>query len=230
MHNPLFHPLPKAIGNIMKPGLRTWPALTEENIAKASAAWAWLQEYAALNAAQPGRVSMGSGRLSKLFQRCSIVRRRSEPDQAFASLGNTVWAGLGTPLVRVQVDGQTHWAFGGPGEAQAQFIFAHDPSEWEALTFLVTRKLEHGLLLQPTGALPLVVNTLREGYHKLLDLSQSLSFCVARVVPTVEWSFGCGSSVHIKIGASLSDWAMGQGHRIKLVPIEFVHADGPGLA
>ena len=147
----------------MRTGTRPWPALTEDNINRTSAAWNWLHKYAELHE-QGIDVKIGSGRLSKLVQPCTIVRRVAEAE-VFAAMGNHLWGALGMPLASVDINGQTYWKF---KRAPIEFLHTHDPSNWVALAFIVARKQGHGLVLKKTGSedgTPLMVNTLRAGFH-----------------------------------------------------------------
>jgi hypothetical protein len=163
MHDCVRHKLPTECARMMKPGVRPWPALTEDNLNKAAAAWSWLHKYFELREREVD-VSIGSGRLSKLLQPCTIARRIS--DQAiFATLGNALWAGLGMPLTRFEANGQMHSKF---KRAPLQFLHVYDPSDWEVLPFLVIRLRGHGLVMQDRGGpVPLMLNTLRSRFHML---------------------------------------------------------------
>ena len=95
---------------MMTPGVRPWPALTEDNQNMATAAWSWLHHYFDLKH-QGVQVGIGGGRLSKLIQPHTIIRRISD-QLVVASLGNATWAGLGLPLVHfVGIEGQTYYKF-----------------------------------------------------------------------------------------------------------------------
>ena len=163
MHDCIRHKLPPECARMMKPGQRPWPALTEDNQNKAAAAWSWLCKYFELRE-QGVNVGIGSGRLSKLIQPCTIVRRLS--DQAvFAALGNALWAGLGMPLARFEENGQTYSKF---KRAPLQYLHVFDPSDWEVLPFVQTRLPNYGLVMEDVGGpLHLMLHTLRAGFHML---------------------------------------------------------------
>ena len=151
---------------------------------RTSAAWSWLHKYAELRE-QGLPVNIGSGRLSKLVQPCTIVRRVAE-DQVFAAMGNYLWAALGMPLATVDINGQTYWKF---KRAALEFLHTRDPSNWVALAFVVARKQGHGLVLKQIGSdggTPLMVNTLRAGFHMHLGRA----------------NLGCGVSHTIWCGVS----------------------------
>ena len=69
-HKCIQHKLPIEAGRIMKQGIGNWPALTEDNINKATAGWSWVHKYAEL-LAQEVVMPIGSGRLSKLVRPCT---------------------------------------------------------------------------------------------------------------------------------------------------------------
>ena len=162
------HWLPPECSRLMKPGERPWPALSEDNIDKASAAWSWLHKFYELRAQEnPVRVKIGDGRFSKFVQPCTIVRHKGE-DEVFAAMGNFLWAALGMPLASVEMNGQKYWKF---KRAHVKFIHIFDPSSWVALPFVETRLAGHGLVMQQQGTdagVPLIVHTLRQGFHMRL--------------------------------------------------------------
>ena len=163
MHQCVKHKLPVECSRMMKPGQRPWPALTEDSQNKAAAAWSWLHMYFELRG-RGVNVSIGSGRLSKLVQPATIVRRVS--DQAtFAAFGNALWAWLGMPLVRLEINGQMYSKF---QRAPVQFLHVFDVSDWQVLPFLPIRLPGHGLVMEDAGGpVNLMLHTLREGHHLL---------------------------------------------------------------
>ena len=169
MHKCISHELPVEVGQMMNPAPKdTWPKYIEDNIDRSAAAWSWLHKCCELRE-QGVVVDIGSGRMSKFVQNNTIVRRAGE-DQVYAAMGNYLWAALGMPLKRIEVSGKTYWKF---QRAPIEFLHVYDPSNWVVLPFVETRLYDHGLVLQQDrryddGGVPLVVNTLREGFHKCL--------------------------------------------------------------
>lgn len=156
-HNPQKHKLPTEFGRIMKPGVRPWPALTEDNLCLNAAACSWLHKYFQLRE-QGVQVSLSSGRYSKLVQPCSIAFHI--PTQAhYATMGNHLWAGIAMPLARFQVDRKEYSKF------QAKpfdFVHTFEPDDWLIQPYVETRLPHHGLVLEHVGIpVPLMQHALR---------------------------------------------------------------------
>ena len=163
-HDCIRHKLPKEVARMMRPGLRPWPAHTEDVHNIAAAAWSWLQAYFELKD-RGVQVGFGAARLSKLLQPCTIVRRKTDKI-VFASLANASWAGLGLPLDRfADCDGIQYSKF---KKAPVQFLHVYKPADWEVLPFLVTRLTGHGVVMQDSGPpLPLMQSTLQASNHQM---------------------------------------------------------------
>ena len=162
-HDCIRHKLGKEVARMMRPGARPWPAHTEDVHNITAAAWSWLQAYFELKD-RGVQVGIGAARLSKLLQPCTIVRRKSD-QIVFASLGNASWAGLGLPLDRFADNGIQYSKF---KKAPVQFLHVYKPADWEVLPFLVTRLIDHGVVMQDFGPpLPLMQSTLQASNHQM---------------------------------------------------------------
>ena len=133
-HNCRCHVLPQCVGRLMKPGLRPWPALTEDNLCGNAAAWSWLHKYFALRQ-QGVQVKLGSGRFSKLLQPCTVALH--VPTRArYATMGNHLWSGIAMPLACVQVDDKVYSKF---QAAPLDFVHTFEPNDWMIQPYLETR-------------------------------------------------------------------------------------------
>ena len=183
-----------AQGRLMKPGLRSWPANTEDNISRCAAAHSWLHKYAELHEAGVV-VGIGSARMSKLVQPLTIVKNVAE-NRVFAAMGNRLWAAMGMALASIEVNGETYWKF---QKAPLEFLHVYDLSNWVSLAFSETRLQGHGLVLQQCGhsdGMPLLVSTLRAGFHLCLGhLKGLIGFGTS--LPMSKCLIGCGNSLPI---------------------------------
>jgi hypothetical protein len=151
---------------MLKPGNATWPSYTQGSVSRTSAAYSWLHRFR--NLLQQGvEVRIGDGRLSRAAQNLTILKNM-EDGSVWASMGNFVWAAMGSALERTEVDGQVYWFF---KRAPVEFLHIYNVSKWVSLTFSKTRLERYGLVLKQLSSdegTPLIVDTLRRGLHSLL--------------------------------------------------------------
>ena len=105
-------------------GQKTWDTLSEDALQKCVAAWAWLHTYTARRLGDQN-LKISHARWSKLVAPCVVIMNGA---QAYASLGNAVWAVLACPLQSKVVNNVTY------------FYFADSPKEWLHIAWQVREK------------------------------------------------------------------------------------------